>query len=129
MVLYLGLGSQQSELVLMGYVNSDYAGDMDNKHPTIGYVFTLDGPICWRSSIQSIVALSTTEAEYMIVTEAAKKVRYLINSAIQGTEWGSSSSLSNKDHLHLLWNGLETSNFCANSTAGYELGQATKTIA
>ncbi|KAK4389627.1 Retrovirus-related Pol polyprotein from transposon TNT 1-94 [Sesamum angolense] len=30
------------------------------------------GPICWKSTVQSIVALSTTEAEYITVAEAAK---------------------------------------------------------
>ncbi|KAE8716632.1 hypothetical protein F3Y22_tig00110114pilonHSYRG00479 [Hibiscus syriacus] len=44
----------------------DYAGDLDNRRSTIGYVFTLGGgPICWKYTIQYVVALSTTEAEYM----------------------------------------------------------------
>ena len=31
------------------------------------------GPVCWRSTLQSTVALSTTEVEYMAVMEAFKK--------------------------------------------------------
>ena len=58
----------------VGYVDSDYAGDLDKRRSTTGYVFTLaGGPICWRSILQSTVALSTTEAEYMAVTEAFKE--------------------------------------------------------
>ncbi|KAL6341882.1 hypothetical protein AAG906_038127 [Vitis piasezkii] len=38
------------------------------------YVFTLGGgPICWKSMIQSLVALSTTESEYMAVAEATNE--------------------------------------------------------
>jgi hypothetical protein len=51
---------------------------MDDRRSTTGYVFTFaGGPICWKSSVQSIVAMSTTEAEYMAVAEAAKEVLWL----------------------------------------------------
>ncbi|KAE8735884.1 hypothetical protein F3Y22_tig00000329pilonHSYRG00358 [Hibiscus syriacus] len=61
-----------------GYVDSDYAGDLDNRRSTIGYVFTLGGgPICWKSTVQSVVALSTTEVEYMAASEAAKEALWL----------------------------------------------------
>lgn len=63
---------------VVGYVDSDYAGDLDDRRSTTGYVFTLaGGPICWKSSVQSIVAMSTTEAEYMAVAEAAKEALWL----------------------------------------------------
>ena len=59
---------QKSDLSVVGYVDTDYAGDLDDKRSTTGYVFILTrGPICWRSMIQSTVAMSTTEAEYMAV--------------------------------------------------------------
>ena len=51
---------------------------MDNKRSTTGYVFTLSkGPICWKSTLQSIVAMSTTKAEYMAVAEVAKEALWL----------------------------------------------------
>lgn len=38
--------------LVFGYVDSDYAGDLDNRQSTIGYVFTMAGiPICWRSTL------------------------------------------------------------------------------
>ncbi|KAM2897932.1 hypothetical protein COP2_007520 [Malus domestica] len=53
-----------------GYVDSDFASDLDKRRSTIGYVFTMvNGPIC----LQPIVALSTTEAEYMAMAEAIKE--------------------------------------------------------
>ena len=59
-------------------MDSDYAGDLDDRRSTTRYVFTLGGgPICWKSSVQSTVALSTTEAEYMAVAEAAKEALWL----------------------------------------------------
>ena len=62
----------------MGYVDADYARDLDDRRPTIGYMFTLGGgPICWKSMAQSLVALSTTESEYMAVAKAAKEALWL----------------------------------------------------
>ena len=52
------------------YVDSDYAGDLDKRRFTTEYVFTLSQAlVSWRSILQSTVALSTTEAEYMVITE------------------------------------------------------------
>ncbi|KAE8669591.1 hypothetical protein F3Y22_tig00112230pilonHSYRG00138 [Hibiscus syriacus] len=71
-------GSQRDNPLVVGYVDSDYAGDLDNRRSTTGYVFTLGGgPICWKSTVQSVVALSTTEAEYMAAAEAAKEALWL----------------------------------------------------
>ena len=42
------------------------------------YVFALTGgPICWKSTVQTIVAMSTTEAEYMAEAEASKEALWL----------------------------------------------------
>jgi hypothetical protein len=65
---------QKSDLSVVGYVDADYARDLDDRRLTTGYVFTLaEGPICWKSMIQSTVAMSTTEAEYMAAAEAVKE--------------------------------------------------------
>ena len=58
----------------IGYVDFDYAGDVDKCRSTTRYVFTLSQvPVSWRSTLQSIIALSTTKAEYMAMIEAMKK--------------------------------------------------------
>jgi transposase InsO family protein len=65
-------------VVLKGYVDSDYASNKDNRKSTTAYVFTLCGAcISWKSQLQSIVALSTTEAEYVAATEAIKESLWL----------------------------------------------------
>ena len=69
---------QKSDLSVVGYMDADYAGDLDDKRSTTGYVFTLiGGPICWKSIIQSTVAMSSTEVEYMVAVEAAREALWL----------------------------------------------------
>ncbi|KAE8676394.1 hypothetical protein F3Y22_tig00111614pilonHSYRG00061 [Hibiscus syriacus] len=61
-----------------GYVDSDYEVDLDNRRSITRYVFTLGGgPICWKSTVQSVVALSTTEVEYLAAAEATKEILWL----------------------------------------------------
>ena len=60
------------------YVDSDYAGDLDKCRSTMGYMFTLSqASVSWRFILQSTVALSTIEAEYMSMTEAIKEEIWL----------------------------------------------------
>jgi len=71
-------GNQQVDHLVVGYVDSDYVGDLNNRRLTTGYVFTISGgPVCWKLTIQSIVALSTTEVECMAVVEVAKEALWL----------------------------------------------------
>jgi hypothetical protein len=67
-----------ADLKLQGYVDADLAGDVDSRKSTTGFVYTLGGTaVCWTSRLQKIVALSTTEAEYVAVTEAGKEMVWL----------------------------------------------------
>ncbi|KAE8671810.1 ABC transporter B family member 7 [Hibiscus syriacus] len=69
---------KQDGQCVVGYCDSDYAGDLDKRRSTIGYVFTFEkAPVSWKSTLQSTVTLSTTEAEYMEVTEAVKETIWL----------------------------------------------------
>ncbi|KAH9672571.1 hypothetical protein KPL70_017783 [Citrus sinensis] len=70
--------SSGSKFTVRGYVDSDFAGDLDKRKSIIGYVFTLAGAaISWVSKLQTVVALSTTEAEYMAVTQACKEAIWI----------------------------------------------------
>ena len=63
---------------LKGFVEANYADDLDTRRSTTGYLFCIyGGPISWRLILQSIMALSTTEAKYIGITEAAKEALWL----------------------------------------------------
>jgi transposase InsO family protein len=59
---------------LLGYCDSDYAGDPNSRRSTSGFVFLLHGgPVAWSSRRQTSVSLSTTEAEFIASSEAARE--------------------------------------------------------
>jgi len=69
----MGTGTIQS------YSDADFAAGEDRKSIS-GYIFTLAGsPISWQAKKQSTIALSTAEAEYAALTQAAKEVIWLQN--------------------------------------------------
>ena len=63
---------------VIGFVDSDYAGDLDKRRSISGYIFSLCGSaVSWKASLQSVTALSTTEAEYISATEGVKEAIWL----------------------------------------------------
>lgn len=63
---------------LAGYSDSDWAGDVQTRRSTAGYIFNLgSGAISWQSKRQPTVALSSCEAEYMGQTAATKEAIWL----------------------------------------------------
>jgi hypothetical protein len=63
---------------LHGYVDADFAQNLETRRSTTGYVFMLgEGSISWTSKRQPTVALSSCEAEYMAETQAAKEAIWL----------------------------------------------------
>ena len=77
--LDVGIIFQKSETFeLVGYSDADWAGDVDSRKSTSGYVFLLGGNvISWASKKQSVVALSTTEAEYIALCSATQEAIWL----------------------------------------------------
>ena len=75
--LKLHLGGT-AEIRLEAWSDADWAGDLDKRRSTTGYVVFLGiGPISWKSRLQPTVAASTTEAEYMAAFETVSEVMYL----------------------------------------------------
>ncbi|GJU72676.1 retrotransposon protein, putative, ty1-copia subclass [Tanacetum coccineum] len=61
-----------------GFVDSDYAKDPDKGRSITGYAFLVQRcVVSWKATLQHVVALSTTEAEYMALTEAVKEAIWL----------------------------------------------------
>ena len=65
-------------LDIHGFVDEEWARDLDRRRSTSGYVFNLfGGAISWMRKRQAVVALSTTESEYMTTTHVSKEVVWL----------------------------------------------------
>lgn len=65
---------------IIGFSDSDWAGDKENRRSTTGFTFVLsNGPIAWESRRQKTTALSTCEAEYMALSDASKEALFLRN--------------------------------------------------
>src|SRR5436309_1357960 len=85
------LGIVYSKGSLLGYTDSDWAGDISTRKSTSGYVFLLgSGAISWSSKRQPTVALSSCEAEYMASTQATKEAiwlgRFLAELGYEGSD-------------------------------------------
>jgi len=79
----LALKYQKSaERTLIEYSDADWGGDPDDRHSTTGNLFVMaEGAISWVSKKQAVVALSTSEAEYIVlsfVTQEAVWLRRLL---------------------------------------------------
>jgi len=65
---------------ILGYSDSDFAGDIKDSKSTSGYIILMgNNPICWMSKKQSIVATSTAEAEYISTSICIKKILWIKN--------------------------------------------------
>ncbi|XP_022895465.1 uncharacterized protein LOC111409681 [Olea europaea var. sylvestris] len=72
--------SSSNEFKLVGYSHSDWGRDSDDRKSTTGYVFYLgDTAFTWSSKKQSIVTLSTCEAEYVAPTSSVCHAIWLRN--------------------------------------------------
>ena len=63
-------------LAILGYSDSDWASSKEDRRSTTGYCFSLnkDGPmVSWKSRKQRTVALGSSEAEYMAITNATQE--------------------------------------------------------
>ena len=67
--LKLGAVSENQNNDLTIYVDADWGGDRTDRKSNSGYCMTYKGcTIAWRSKKQSLVTLSSTEAEYIALT-------------------------------------------------------------
>ncbi|RVW62119.1 Retrovirus-related Pol polyprotein from transposon TNT 1-94 [Vitis vinifera] len=98
-----------ASLKLQGYVDADFAGDIDSRKSTTGFVFTLGGTaISWTSNLQKIVTLSTIEAEYVAATEVGKEMIWL---------HGFLDELGKKQEMGILHSDSQSAIFLAKNSA------------
>ncbi len=67
------------EIIIDTYVDSDWAGDKDDRKSTTGYLTKINGnTITWSSKKQRTVALSSAEAEYMAIASGAQECKWMM---------------------------------------------------
>lgn len=71
--------SKNNNPVLEAYSDSDFAGDPSTARSTSGSLIKFGGPIWWRSHLQRDIVLSSTEAEYLALTETCRQVTWTQN--------------------------------------------------
>eukprot|EP00253_Pinus_taeda_P031471 PITA_31471 len=74
----LSQSNAEASPLLVGFTDSDWAGDPNDRKSTVSYVFILgSGPITWAFKKQGAISLSSVEAEYRGVVEASKEALWL----------------------------------------------------
>ena len=70
--------ASENEPFVYGYSDADWAGDVETRKSTSGYAFFVAGAlVSWRTRLQSIVTLSSTEAEYAALSETLREAAWL----------------------------------------------------
>ena len=66
------VSNSSSDLKLLGFSDSDHAGDLEKRKSTSGVLFFLNGnAVTWTSQKQRVVSLSSCESEYIAAASAA----------------------------------------------------------
>jgi hypothetical protein len=69
-----------SELRVECYTDSDFANDLETRKSVGGYVILVgSNPVSWQSKKQPMVALSSTEAEYVAAAESMKELIWIMS--------------------------------------------------
>ena len=75
---------QEETWRLIAYTDSDWAGDQETRISVSGYVlYFASVAIAWRSKGQKCVTLSSSEAEYVALSECVKDVRFVMKIMIE----------------------------------------------
>lgn len=73
-----GIWYSKSDGKLEGFVDSDWAGSIDDSKSTTGYVFSLgSGVFSWNSKKQDVVAQSSAKAEYIAAAAASNQAIWI----------------------------------------------------
>jgi len=77
-ITFRGNAEDDLSTMIIGYTDSDWAGDLDTGRSTSGYVFKMcSAAVSWSSKLQATPALSSTEGEYMAVKRVSQEAIWL----------------------------------------------------
>ena len=112
---------KSSNGTLIGYADADWAGDSEDRHSTTGNLFLLvEGSISWLSKKQAIVALSTSEAEYVSVSAATQEAVWIrrLLADIQAVPEGPTVIMEdNQGAIGIAKNPIQHAGFCPHWSA------------
>ncbi|CAB0008728.1 unnamed protein product, partial [Nesidiocoris tenuis] len=94
---------------LVAYSDADFANDPETRKSTTGYVISYcGGPISWASRKQSVVATSTTEAEFIAAADCSKELLFLKSLILEltGAQVDADLIIDNMSAIHLIKNGI-----------------------
>ncbi|CAI7897873.1 unnamed protein product [Closterium sp. NIES-54] len=75
---HLGLHYEAVPISLIGFTDSDWAGDPSTRQSTSGLVFALlGGAVAWQSKRQNLIAVSSTEVEYVALNRGGIEAVWL----------------------------------------------------
>ena len=64
---------------MLVFTDSDYAGDPVSRRSVSGYILYLHRvPLCWKNKAQQSVTLSSTKAEWVLLSEAVKYIVFVL---------------------------------------------------
>ena len=74
----LGFITVGGKPLLVGFTDSDWADDPNDRKSTIGYVFSLGSrPVTWACKKQQALSLSLAEEKYRAVVNASQEALWL----------------------------------------------------
>ena len=78
-VLYLQLIKEQRRSKgLIANIDAEFVGDQDNRRSVIRRIIYLnDAPVGWNLKAMSRVTLSSTKAEYVLISEGLKDLKFI----------------------------------------------------
>jgi hypothetical protein len=84
---FLAITPEPVDSYVEAYCDSDFAGDPDTRRSVTGFVIFFCGvAVAWRSKAQKLVTLSSSEAEYVALTDCIKDIIFVRN-LLQSIQW------------------------------------------
>jgi len=79
----------KAPLQMSGFSDADFAADKDSRRSLSGYlIYLADAPVAWKAKYQTVVSLSTFEAELLAAVEATKAILYILRLLDEMREHG-----------------------------------------
>jgi hypothetical protein len=77
-LVFTSKGIGDNQVLVSAYSDADWAGDIDDRRSTTGYVVRLgDSCVIWNTKKQKTISLSSAEAEYMALSSVTQEVKWV----------------------------------------------------